>query len=149
MISDLLFSKGRTVGVTSPGSQTHMVLGFLLIKSGVKPDEVKIIGAGGNTMPLAIEKDSVQAGMMADPFFTVVTKQGKGYVLVDMFTAKGTLGRPWGRGAEDDAADPPGRDRQETGHGSEDGERAGQGQQVHHVVVRRGARQIASQRAGR
>src|SRR4029453_13205153 len=46
---------------------------------------------GGNTMPLAIEKDSVHAGMMVDPFFTVFLKQGKGYALVDMFTAKGTL----------------------------------------------------------
>jgi NitT/TauT family transport system substrate-binding protein len=90
-IKSLADLKGRPVGVTSPGSQTHMVLGYLLAKSGVKPDEVKIIGAGGNTMPLAIEKDSVHAGMMVDPFFTVFTKQGKGYVLVDMFTAKGTL----------------------------------------------------------
>jgi NitT/TauT family transport system substrate-binding protein len=90
-IKSLADLKGRPVGVTSPGSQTHMVLGFLLAKSGVKADEVKIIGAGGNTMPLAIEKDSVHAGMMVDPFFTVFLKQGKGYVLVDMFTTKGTL----------------------------------------------------------
>jgi NitT/TauT family transport system substrate-binding protein len=87
-IADL---KGRPLGVTSPGSQTHMVLGYLLAKSGVKADDVKIIGAGGSTMPLAIEKDSVHAGMMVDPFFTVFLKQGKGYALVDMFTTKGTV----------------------------------------------------------
>ena len=87
-IADL---KGRPLGVTSPGSQTHMVLGYLLVKSGVKADEVKIVGAGGNTMPLALEKDSVHAGMMVDPFFTVFLKQGKGYALVDMFTTKGTV----------------------------------------------------------
>jgi NitT/TauT family transport system substrate-binding protein len=87
-IADL---KGRPVGVTSPGSQTHMVLGYLLVKNGVKPDEVQVTGAGGNTMPLAIEKDSVHAGMMVDPFFTAFLKQGKGFALVDMFTAKGTL----------------------------------------------------------
>jgi sulfonate transport system substrate-binding protein len=87
-IADL---KGRPLGVTSPGSQTHMVLGYLLAKSGVKADDVKIIGAGGSTMPLAIEKDSVHAGMMVDPFFTVFVKQGKGYALVDMFTTKGTV----------------------------------------------------------
>ena len=86
-IADL---KGRPIGVTSPGSQTHMILGYLLAKNGVKPDDVKIIGAGGNTMPLAIEKDSVHAGMMLDPFFTAFLKQGKGYPLVDMFTIKGT-----------------------------------------------------------
>jgi len=86
-IADL---KGRPIGVTSPGSQTHMILGYLLAKNGVKPDEVKIIGAGGNTMPLAIEKDSVHAGMMLDPFFTAFLKQGKGVALVDMFTIKGT-----------------------------------------------------------
>ncbi len=87
-IADL---KGRPLGVTSPGSQTHMVLGYLLAKSGVKADAVKIVGAGGNTMPLAIEKDSVHAGMMVDPFFTAFLKQGKGYALVDMFTTKGTV----------------------------------------------------------
>jgi NitT/TauT family transport system substrate-binding protein len=87
-IADL---KGHPVGVTSPGSQTHMVLGYLLVKAGVKPSDVQIIGAGGNTMPLALEKDSVHAGMMVDPFFTVFLKQGKGFTLVDMFTTKGTL----------------------------------------------------------
>jgi len=86
-IADL---KGRPIGVTSPGSQTHMILGYLLAKNGVKADEVKIIGAGGNTMPLAIEKDAVHAGMMLDPFFTAFLKQGKGVALVDMFTIKGT-----------------------------------------------------------
>jgi NitT/TauT family transport system substrate-binding protein len=86
-IADL---KGRPLGVTSPGSQTHMILGYLLAKHGVKADDVQIIGAGGNTMPLAIEKDSVHAGMMLDPFFTAFLKQGKGYALVDMFTLKGT-----------------------------------------------------------
>src|SRR5439155_1738120 len=54
-IADL---KGRPLGVTSPGSQTHMVLGYLLVKSGVKADGVKIGGAGGNTMPLAPERRS-------------------------------------------------------------------------------------------
>jgi NitT/TauT family transport system substrate-binding protein len=82
--------KGRPLGVTSPGSQTHMILGYLLVKHGIKPDDVRIVGAGGNTMPLAIEKDSVHAGMLIDPFFTVFTKQGKGFVLVDLFTGKGT-----------------------------------------------------------
>jgi NitT/TauT family transport system substrate-binding protein len=86
-IADL---KGRPVGVTSPGSQTHMILGYLLSKHGVKPEDVKIIGAGGNTMPIALEKDSVHAGMMLDPFFTAFLKQGKGNALVDMFTIKGT-----------------------------------------------------------
>jgi sulfonate transport system substrate-binding protein len=82
--------KGRPLGVTSPGSQTHMILGYLLVKHGLKPDDVKIVGTGGNTMPLALEKDSVHAAMMLDPFFTVFMKQGKGFPLVDLFTAKGT-----------------------------------------------------------
>jgi NitT/TauT family transport system substrate-binding protein len=90
-IKSLTDLKGRPVGVTSPGSQTHMVLGYLLSKAGVRADDVKIIGAGGNTMPIALEKDSVHAGMMVDPFFTAFVKQGKGFALIDMFTSKGTL----------------------------------------------------------
>jgi len=91
VIKSLADLKGHPVGVTSPGSQTHMVLGYLLVKAGVKPSDVQIMGAGGNTMPLALEKDSVHAGMMVDPFFTAFIKQGKGFTLVDMFTSKGTL----------------------------------------------------------
>jgi NitT/TauT family transport system substrate-binding protein len=90
-IKSLADLRGRPVGVTSPGSQTHMVLGYLLAKAGVRPDDVKIIGAGGSTMPIALEKDSVHAGMMVDPFFTAFVKQGKGFALIDMFTSKGTL----------------------------------------------------------
>jgi NitT/TauT family transport system substrate-binding protein len=90
-IKSLADLKGRPVGVTSPGSQTHMVLGYLLSKAGVRADDVKIIGAGGNTMPIALEKDSVHAGMMVDPFFTAFVKQGKGFALINMFTSKGTL----------------------------------------------------------
>jgi NitT/TauT family transport system substrate-binding protein len=90
-ITSLADLKGRPVGVTSPGSQTHMVLGYLLSKAGVRADDVKIIGAGGNTMPIALEKGSVHAGMMVDPFFTAFVKQGKGFALIDMFTSKGTL----------------------------------------------------------
>jgi NitT/TauT family transport system substrate-binding protein len=82
--------KGHPVGVTSPGSQTHMVLGYLLVKGGLKPDDVQVVGAGGSTMPIALEKDSVHAGMLLDPFFTVFMKQGKGFTLVDLYTAKGT-----------------------------------------------------------
>ncbi len=41
-------------------------------------------------MPLALEKDSVHAAMMLDPFYTVFMKQHKGYELVDLFTPKGT-----------------------------------------------------------
>lgn len=82
--------KGRPLGVTAPGSATDLLTRFVLWKEGIKPDEVRIVGVGTNTMPPAVENDQVHAAMGVDPWVTQLVKRGKAYILVDFRTEKDT-----------------------------------------------------------
>lgn len=86
-ISDL---KGMTLGVTSKGSATHMVLASLLSKSGVNPDNVNIINAGSATFPPALENGQIAGGIALEPFASFLVEQGKAFILADLNTLKDT-----------------------------------------------------------
>ena len=43
--------KGKKIGVTAPGSSTHVLLNFVLAKAGIKPSDVSIIGVGAAMVP--------------------------------------------------------------------------------------------------
>lgn len=51
--------RGRPVGVTAPGSATDLLMRYMMSKEGVRPEEMKIIGVGTNTIVPAIENDQV------------------------------------------------------------------------------------------
>ncbi|MBI5678552.1 MAG: ABC transporter substrate-binding protein, partial [Planctomycetes bacterium] len=94
-IADL---KGMTLGVTSKGSATHMVLASLLSKSGINPDNVNIINAGSATFPPALENGQIAGGIALEPFASILVEQGKAFVLADLNTLKDTerfLGGPY------------------------------------------------------
>ncbi|MGE5850000.1 MAG: ABC transporter substrate-binding protein [Candidatus Methylomirabilota bacterium] len=82
--------RGRPVGVTAPGSATDLLMRYMLGKEGVRPEEMKIIGVGTNTMVPALENDQVVAAVGVDPWVTQLVKRGKGYLLVDLRTEKDT-----------------------------------------------------------
>jgi NitT/TauT family transport system substrate-binding protein len=82
--------RGRPVGVTAPGSATDLLTRYMMSKEGVKPEEMKIIGVGTNTIIPAIENDQVAAAMGTDPWVTQLVKRGKGFLLVDLRTEKDT-----------------------------------------------------------
>lgn len=86
-IADL---KGMTLGVTSKGSATHMVLASLLSKSGVNPDNVNIINAGSATFPPALENGQIAGGIALEPFASILVEQGKAFILADLNTLKDT-----------------------------------------------------------
>ncbi|HMF94184.1 MAG TPA: ABC transporter substrate-binding protein [Vicinamibacterales bacterium] len=87
-IADL---KGRVAGVTTAGSSSQMLLTYLLQRNGVAGDAVSITAIGSAaTAVAAIEHGKVDAGMMADPAFTLVVKRNAGVrVLADLRTAAG------------------------------------------------------------
>lgn len=82
--------RGRPVGVTAPGSATDLLTRYMMMKEGVRPDEMKIIGVGTNTIVPALENDQVVAAMGVDPWVTQLVKRGKGFLLVDLRTEKDT-----------------------------------------------------------
>jgi NitT/TauT family transport system substrate-binding protein len=83
--------KGRVAGVTTAGSSSQMLLTYMLQRSGVAADAVSITAIGNAaTAVAAIEHGKVDAGMMADPAFTLVAKRNAGVrVLADLRTAAG------------------------------------------------------------
>src|SRR5689334_10444749 len=63
--------KGLKVGVTAPGSSTNMFVSNLLVKAGLKPTDVSIIGVGaGAGAVAAMEKGEIDALANLDPVVT-------------------------------------------------------------------------------
>ena len=83
--------KGRIAGVTTAGSSSQMLLTYLLQRHGVAADAVSITAIGSAATAIAaVERGKVDAGMMADPAFTLVQKRNPGVrVLADLRTADG------------------------------------------------------------
>lgn len=83
--------KGRIAGVTTAGSSSNMLFDFLLQRSGVALDAVSVTAIGSAATAIAaIEHGKVDAGMMAEPAFTLVRKRNPGVrVLADLRHADG------------------------------------------------------------
>ncbi len=83
--------KGRIAGVTTAGSSSNMLFNFLLQRSGVALDAVSVTAIGSAATAIAaIEHGKVDAGMMAEPAFTLVRKRNPGVrVLADLRHADG------------------------------------------------------------
>ena len=87
-IADL---KGHVAGVTSVGSSSQMLLTYLLQRHGVSPDTVSVTPIGSAATAIAaVEHGKVDAGMLADPAFTLLALRTRGLkVLADLRTAEG------------------------------------------------------------
>jgi NitT/TauT family transport system substrate-binding protein len=83
--------KGKTVGVSAPGSSTHMFLNYLLVKHGMKPEEVSNASIGMSATAVgAVTHNKVDAAVMTDPALAMVRKQMPGlHILADTRTAEG------------------------------------------------------------
>jgi len=78
--------KGRIVGVTTAGSSSQMFLTFLLARHHVPVDSVSVTAIGSAATAIAaVEHGKVDAGWLADPSFTFVTRRNPGVrVLADL-----------------------------------------------------------------
>lgn len=82
--------KGWKIGVTAPGSSTHMAVQNLLVKSGLKADDIAAIGVGASAGAVAaMKRGSVEAISNLDPVITKLETDGDVVVAVDTRTAKG------------------------------------------------------------
>src|SRR4051812_4755590 len=82
--------KGLKVGVTAPGSSTHMAVQNLAVKAGLKPDDFAaiLVGAGAGAVA-AVKRGSVDAISNLDPVITKLETDGDIVVVTDTRTAKG------------------------------------------------------------
>jgi NitT/TauT family transport system substrate-binding protein len=68
--------KGAVVGVTAPGSSTHMLINYLLLKHGLTPGDISAVGIGGGAgAAAAVEHGKVDAAVVTDPVLTQVLKR--------------------------------------------------------------------------
>ena len=83
--------KGKIVGVSAPGSSTHMFLNYLLATHGLKPDDVSTASIGMSaTAVAAVTRGKVDAAIMTDPALEIVQKHGATVrILADTRTAEG------------------------------------------------------------
>ena len=83
--------KGRILGVTTAGSSSHMLLTYLLKRSGVDEQSVSVTGIGiAATAIAAVERGKVDAAMMADPAFTMMRRRNPAArILADLRTGQG------------------------------------------------------------
>ena len=83
--------KGKIAGVTTAGSSSHLLLSYMLQRHGLGGTAVSITAIGNAATAIAaIEHGKVDAGMMADPAFTLVLRRNPGVrVLADLRHAEG------------------------------------------------------------
>jgi NitT/TauT family transport system substrate-binding protein len=86
--------KGKTIGVTSIGSATHVLALYMAKRAGLGKDDVKIVGVGGGaTMISALAGNQVDAAYGNDPYATTLIKTGRGVQWVGLYTSSDT--RKW------------------------------------------------------
>ncbi len=82
--------KGWKVGVTAPGSSTHMFVSNLLVKHGLKPADVAIIGVGATGGAVAaMKRNEIDAISNLDPVITRLEAAGDIVIKVDTRTEEG------------------------------------------------------------
>jgi NitT/TauT family transport system substrate-binding protein len=83
--------KGMKIGVTAPGSQTNMMVNFIMSKAGVKLNEVSFIGVGGPASAVAAARQgSIDALSHADPAITQLELSGELKPVYDTRSKAGT-----------------------------------------------------------
>ena len=69
--------KGMKVGVTAPGSSTHIFLNHLLARAKLTPDDVAVIGVGtGPTAVAAMRAGQIDAIVNVEPAITLLERSG-------------------------------------------------------------------------
>jgi NitT/TauT family transport system substrate-binding protein len=83
--------KGMKIGVSAPGSSTHMVVNHLLGKAGLTSNDVSIIGVGTSAAAVAaIEQGEIDAIINSDPVMTKLETDNAITIIAETRTRKGT-----------------------------------------------------------
>ncbi|MCC7546518.1 MAG: ABC transporter substrate-binding protein [Burkholderiales bacterium] len=81
---------GMKVGVTAPGSSTHMVVNHLLTAAGLRADDVSIIGVGtGPAAVAAMKAGHIDALANVEPAITILKRSGAMNVVVETMSERG------------------------------------------------------------
>lgn len=83
--------KGKRIGVTAPGSSTHMMVNHLLASVQLKPEDVSIIGVGtGATAVSAVRSGQIDVLSSIEPATVMLERSGDLRVVHESITAAGS-----------------------------------------------------------
>jgi len=83
--------KGMKIGVTAPGSQTNVMVNYIMSKASLKPGDASFIGVGGPASAVAAVKGGeIDALSHADPAITQLELAGDLKTLFDTRSRAGT-----------------------------------------------------------
>lgn len=83
--------RGRSIGVSAPGSSTHMVAQLLLARGGLRPDDARFVGVGtGSEALAALRAGRLDAMSNTEPVMTMLEQQGDVRIVGDTRTLKGS-----------------------------------------------------------
>lgn len=76
--------KGKRIGVTAPGSSSHVIANYVLATAGIKPSEVSVIGIGSGASAIAaVRSGQVDAFVGLDPVITTLEKDNLITIVAD------------------------------------------------------------------
>ncbi len=82
--------KGMKIGVSAPGSSTHIFVNHLLATAGLGPDDVSIIGVGtGPGAAAAMQSGQLDAISNIEPTMTLLQDSGAVRIVVETVSIKG------------------------------------------------------------
>ena len=94
--------KGMKIGVSAPGSSTQMIVQYVMVQAGLKPEDASFIGVGlGASAVAGIKKGELDALSNTEPANTKLVKDGDVIVIADTTTTEGVtklLGGPMSAG---------------------------------------------------
>ena len=83
--------KGLRIGVTSPGSSTHIMAADMLVRSGLKVDDASFVGTGvTSTAVAAARRAEIDAIVSSDPMISLMQREDLVNVVADTRTPEGT-----------------------------------------------------------
>jgi NitT/TauT family transport system substrate-binding protein len=82
--------KGMIIGVSAPGSSTHMLVNHLLASVGLTADDVSIVGVGTGPLAVAaIRTGKIDALSSGEPVMSLLERSGDIKIVVETITDKG------------------------------------------------------------
>lgn len=83
--------KGLKIGVTSPGSATHFMAAYMLVRAGFNRDDASFIATGAtSTAVAAARRAEIDAIVSSDPMLTLMVEEKLVKVVADARTTAGT-----------------------------------------------------------
>jgi NitT/TauT family transport system substrate-binding protein len=83
--------KGMKIGITAPGSGTHFMAQYVMVRNGLKRDDASFVGVGASASAVAaVRRGEIDAIVNVDPVIALLESQKLIKVVADTRTEDGT-----------------------------------------------------------